>query len=81
MSSRPLPVVNVWATTLEQSFEAIRSHAERYKFVAMDTEFPGVVVRPVGTFASGAAFNYQVRPRLRGARAVCLGAVWGLPEA
>ena len=54
---------NVWADTLEAEFERVRSHAERYRFVAKDTEFPGVVVRPVGHFPSASDFCYQVRRR------------------
>ena len=32
---------------------------ERYPYVAMDTEFPGIVARPVGTFKSTHEYQYQ----------------------
>ncbi len=50
----------VWAHNLDTEMETVRALAERYKFIAMDTEFPGVVARPVGTFSSVSEFNYQV---------------------
>lgn len=49
----------VWAHNLDAEMETVRTLAEKYKFVAMDSEFPGVIARPVGSFASVAEYNYQ----------------------
>ncbi len=40
-----LRVREVWDDNLEQEFELLRNVVEQYPFVAMDTEFPGVVAR------------------------------------
>lgn len=33
---------------------------QKYHWVAMDTEFPGVVARPIGEFRSTADYQYQL---------------------
>jgi CCR4-NOT transcription complex subunit 7/8 len=49
----------VWADNLEEEFDRIRELIKEYPYVAMDTEFPGVVAKPVGTFRTTHEFYYQ----------------------
>jgi len=54
-----LRVREVWDDNLEHEFELIRNVVETHPYVAMDTEFPGVVARPVGNFKSSREYHYK----------------------
>ncbi len=50
----------VWSHNLDDEFKLICQVVNKYPFVAMDTEFPGVVARPIGEFLSTADYQYQL---------------------
>jgi len=62
MPEEPSPsytIKDVWGHNVEEEFRAIRKLIIKYPYVAMDTEFPGIVVRPLGEFKTTAEYQYQ----------------------
>lgn len=49
----------MWAGNLQAEMDAIAAAAGSYRYVALDTEFPGVLARPVGEAASAPDARYQ----------------------
>lgn len=49
----------VWAHNLVEEFRNICELITKFPFVAMDTEFPGVVAKPLGNFSTMDEYRYQ----------------------
>ncbi|XP_044742111.1 CCR4-NOT transcription complex subunit 8-like [Chrysoperla carnea] len=49
---------DVWCYNIEEEFRTIRKVVQKYQYVAMDTEFPGIVARPICEFRQD--YQYQV---------------------
>nr|WGT80120.1 CAF1 family ribonuclease [Chimonanthus praecox] len=54
-----IQIREVWNDNLESEIALIREIVDDYPYVAMDTEFPGTVLRPVGNFKTTSDYNYQ----------------------
>ncbi|KAI5193336.1 CCR4-NOT transcription complex subunit 7/8 [Nematocida minor] len=50
---------NVWKHNLEEEIELMAQKIEEYPYIAMDTEFPGVIAKPMGTFSTQTMYTYH----------------------
>ena len=50
---------DVWSDNFDEEMDSLRKAIETYPYVAMDTEFPGIVARPIGQFRGSTDYHYQ----------------------
>jgi len=53
-------IMEVWQSNVFEAFRQIREVVKHYPYVSMDTEFPGVVARPIGDFNTTSDYQYQL---------------------
>ncbi|KAH7820608.1 putative CCR4-NOT transcription complex, subunit 7 [Monocercomonoides exilis] len=57
IGEQPHQIIDVWASNVDEEFEKIQKLLPLYPIVAMDTEFPGEVYRPMPS--GGRNLNYE----------------------
>ncbi|KAJ0733676.1 putative poly(A)-specific ribonuclease [Helianthus annuus] len=58
LKSEYVHIRELWNDNLEEEFALIREIVDDYPYIAMDTEFPGVVLRPLARFKNINDYNY-----------------------
>lgn len=56
----PSEIREVWNYNLYEEFMQICQLVQQFPFVAMDTEFPGIVAKPVGNYSTMEEYKYQL---------------------
>eukprot|EP01084_Bolivina_argentea_P060053 109711_1 len=53
-------IINIWSSNLNKAMTRIEDIIEKYPYIAVDTEFPGVVARPVDSFRHWLGYGYRL---------------------
>ena len=51
-------IYEVWADNLEAAFDELEKSLDGYSYIAVDTEFPGVLVRPILSYRDTYQYRY-----------------------
>ena len=55
----PPYIIHVWQHNLRHELARLSELCDSYPYVSMDTEFPGIVARPIGNFKSKSEYVYS----------------------
>ncbi|KAG8532279.1 uncharacterized protein KY384_003920 [Bacidia gigantensis] len=58
-SQQDLRIRDVYASNLKEEMDLLEQLVDKYPYISMDTEFPGIVARPMGAFTTKADYHYQ----------------------
>eukprot|EP00474_Spongospora_subterranea_P009949 CRZ10407.1 hypothetical protein [Spongospora subterranea] len=56
---KSMGIREVWNDNLLEELDGMMDVVDRYPFISVDTEFPGVVIRPIGSFTADAPLLYR----------------------
>merc|ERR1719447_673830 len=56
--NKPVSIRDVWADNLEEAFDVIQEAILDFPYIAVDTEYPGVLVRPILSYRDKFQYRY-----------------------
>ena len=56
---KQIEIRDVWEDNLEEEMANVRKLVDQYHYIGMDTEFPGIVAKPIGETFQPTDYRYQ----------------------